>query len=141
MTLSLGLSLKKGLKPAHSLSLRGRTLSRDFRSMPTPRIDSVPDFVLGTWYQISVTSRSWPICNLGFFQFSSLPRTLTMLAISSVIYGDCRNRVWIIHCWVQLPPRIQCFFFQTSQGDNLDIMKIYSNQIITIDCSLDVLMR
>lgn len=76
-----------------------------------------------------------------FFRLSSLPRKLTMLSISSAIYVDCRNGVWIIHCWVQLPPGIQCVFFQTSQGDNLDIMKIYSNQIITIDCSLDVLMR
>lgn len=64
-----------------------------------------------------------------------------MLLYPLAIYVDCGNGVWIIHSWVQLPPGMQCIFFQTSQGDNLDIMKIYSNQIITIDCSLDVLMR
>lgn len=24
---------------------------------------------------------------------------------------ECRNGVWIIHCWVQLPPGIQCIVF------------------------------
>lgn len=46
MTLYLGLSLKKGLKPAHSLSLLGRTLYQDWRSMPRPRIDSTPTLCL-----------------------------------------------------------------------------------------------
>lgn len=42
---------------------------------------------------------------------------------------------------LQLAHTVPQVVFWTFQGGNWNIMKIYSNQIITIDCSLDILMK